>query len=117
MNVLPIKRDLALAYRLSLAVAVLMAAASAAGIALGFGGLYGDDPTLAGSPFDVATNVVLLVFGAVCFVPLAFFIRGARASGVETPRTSVGADGAESAGSKSESTPPAKQRVREGRQR
>lgn len=44
---LPVKRNLALAYRLSLAVAVLMAVASAAGIALGLGGLYEPDPTLA----------------------------------------------------------------------
>jgi hypothetical protein len=42
---LPIKRDLTLAYRLSLAVAALMSAASAAGLVLGLGGLYGPDPT------------------------------------------------------------------------
>jgi len=47
MNALPIKRDLTLAYRLSLAVAVLMAGASAAGIVLGSAGLYGADPRLA----------------------------------------------------------------------
>lgn len=43
----PIKRGLTLAYRLSLAVAVLMAVVSAAGIMLGLGGLYGADPKLA----------------------------------------------------------------------
>jgi hypothetical protein len=32
---------------------------------------------LTGSSLDVATSVVLLVFGATCFVPLAFFVRGA----------------------------------------
>lgn len=32
---------------------------------------------LTGSPLDAATSVVLLVFGVVCFVPLAFFVRGA----------------------------------------
>jgi sulfite exporter TauE/SafE len=32
---------------------------------------------LTGSSLDVATSVVLLVFGMVCFAPLAFFVRGA----------------------------------------
>lgn len=43
----PTIQDFTLAYRLSLAVAALMAAASAAGIVLGLAGLYGADPTLA----------------------------------------------------------------------
>ena len=38
---LPVTNDLALAYRLSIAVAALMAVASAAGIMIGLGGLYG----------------------------------------------------------------------------
>lgn len=29
------------------------------------------------SPLDVGTSIVLLAFGLVCFVPLAFFVRGA----------------------------------------
>lgn len=37
------------------------------------------ESVLTGSPPDVATSVVLILFGAVCFVPLAFFIRGAAA--------------------------------------
>jgi hypothetical protein len=37
------------------------------------------DSALAGSPLDDATSIVLLVFGAVCFVPLAFFMTGALA--------------------------------------
>jgi hypothetical protein len=45
--VLPIKRGLKLAYVLSFAVAVLMTVASAAGIALGLGGLYSPGPVLA----------------------------------------------------------------------
>jgi hypothetical protein len=44
---LPIKRDLTLAYTLSLLVAGLMAGVSAAGLTLGFAGLYGADPRLA----------------------------------------------------------------------
>ena len=32
---------------------------------------------LTGSSLDVATSVVLLVFGVVCFAPLAFFVQGA----------------------------------------
>jgi hypothetical protein len=32
---------------------------------------------LTGSPLDVVTTIALLVFGAVSFVPLAFFVRGA----------------------------------------
>lgn len=32
---------------------------------------------LTASSLDAATSVVLLVFGIVCFVPLAFFVRGA----------------------------------------
>ena len=45
---LPVKRDLTLAYRLSLVVAVLVTVASAAGLVLGYGaGLYGTDPKLA----------------------------------------------------------------------
>ena len=42
---LPIKGDLAIAYRLSLAVAVLLGGVSAAGVASGRTGLYGSDPT------------------------------------------------------------------------
>lgn len=34
-------------------------------------------PLLAGSPIDAATIAGLLIFGAVSFVPLAFFVRGA----------------------------------------
>lgn len=37
---------------------------------------------LTGSPLEVSTAVVLLVFGAVCFAPLAFFIRGAKSIGM-----------------------------------
>jgi hypothetical protein len=37
------------------------------------------ESVLTGSPPDAATSVVLLLFGAVCFLPLAFFIRGATA--------------------------------------
>ncbi len=45
---LPLRRDLTLAYRLALGVALLMIVASVAGLLLGyFGGLYGDDPTRA----------------------------------------------------------------------
>ncbi|NJO81789.1 MAG: hypothetical protein HC828_02780 [Blastochloris sp.] len=32
---------------------------------------------LTASPIDLITSVVLLMFGVVCFVPLAFFVRGA----------------------------------------
>lgn len=32
---------------------------------------------LTASPLDAATSVLLFVFGLVCFVPLAFFVRGA----------------------------------------
>lgn len=39
-----------------------------------------------GSPLDLPTVIVLLLFGIVCFAPLAFFIRGARAAG---PRSAV----------------------------
>jgi hypothetical protein len=46
-STLPLKRTLKLAYRLSLVVAALMAVASAAGLVLGVGGLYGSDPKLA----------------------------------------------------------------------
>jgi hypothetical protein len=35
------------------------------------------ESVLAGSPLDAATSIVLLVFGIVCCVPLAFFVRGA----------------------------------------
>ena len=35
------------------------------------------ESVLAGSPLDAATSIVLLAFGAVCCVPLAFFVRGA----------------------------------------
>jgi hypothetical protein len=34
------------------------------------------ESVLTGSPPDVSTSVVLILFGAVGFVPLAFFIRG-----------------------------------------
>ena len=44
---LPVERDLTLAYRLSLAIAVLMAVASTAGLVLGPAGLYGAQPKLA----------------------------------------------------------------------
>ncbi|QIN84713.1 hypothetical protein GBA63_20210 [Rubrobacter tropicus] len=46
---------------------------------------------LTGSPLEVSTAVVLLVFGAVCFAALAFFVRGARATGTRN----VAATGAE----------------------
>jgi len=44
---LPVKRDLTLAYALSLVVALVMAGGSAAGFVLGSAGLYGVDPKLA----------------------------------------------------------------------
>ena len=59
MNALPIKRDLTLAYRLSLAVAVLMAGASAAGIVLGSAGLYGADPRLALGVIEAEAGLLL----------------------------------------------------------
>ena len=46
MKPLPVKRDLTLSYRTSLIVAALMAFASAGGLLLGSGGLYGPYPTL-----------------------------------------------------------------------
>jgi hypothetical protein len=45
MKPLPAKRDLTLSYRTSLIVAALMAFASAGGLLLGSGGLYGPHPT------------------------------------------------------------------------
>lgn len=45
--ILPITRDLTLAYTLSLVVAILMIIVSAAGLILGSAGLYGADPKLA----------------------------------------------------------------------
>jgi len=45
MKPLPVKRDLTLSYRTSLIVAALMAFASAGGLLLGSGGLYGPHPT------------------------------------------------------------------------
>jgi hypothetical protein len=33
-----------------------------------------------GSPIDVAGIVVVLVMGAICFIPFAFFVRGAASS-------------------------------------
>jgi hypothetical protein len=46
MKLLPAKRDLTVSYRASLIVAAFMAVASAAGLLLGFGGLYGPHPAL-----------------------------------------------------------------------
>jgi len=34
-------------------------------------------PVWTGAPIDAATIIALLIFGAVCFAPLAFFVRGA----------------------------------------
>jgi hypothetical protein len=72
---LPIKRDLELAYRLSLAVAALMVAASAAGIALGLlGGLYGPKFALGVREAEAGLLVPGLIgqdlFGLVVGVPL-----------------------------------------------
>lgn len=36
---------------------------------------------LTGSPLDIATSAVLLVFGVVCFISLAYFLSGARSTG------------------------------------
>jgi len=86
---LPVERDLTLAYRLSLAIAVLMAVASAAGLlqyglsAVGFVASTALQVVLTASPLDVATSVALLVFGLVCFVPLALFLRGAKTDAEE----------------------------------
>jgi hypothetical protein len=32
---------------------------------------------LTASPLDVLASLILFVFGVICFVPLAFFVRGA----------------------------------------
>jgi hypothetical protein len=160
MKPLPAKRDLTLSYRTSLIIAALLAFASAGGLLLGSGGLYGPYPTLSlgvteaeaglllpgflgqdasslfvglplllgslwlarrgsligllfwpgvlfyalywyvhyltSAPFSVlflvyvplvtlsaftiiglVSSILLLVFGTVCCVPLAFFVRGA----------------------------------------
>lgn len=74
---LPLKRDPKLAYRLSLAVAALMAAASAAGIVLGLtNGLYGPDPTRALGVTEAEAGLLLPgllgqdLFNLVVGVPL-----------------------------------------------
>lgn len=72
---------------------------------------------LTGSAFDIATSVVLLVFGAVCFVPLVFFLRGARASGAETSGTSAGVEEASITNDQVRTEPRATQRAEEGRGR
>jgi hypothetical protein len=48
--------------------------------AIGFVASMALQAVLAGSPVDVATSVVLIVFGVVCFVPLALFVLGAARS-------------------------------------
>jgi hypothetical protein len=73
MNRLPIKRDLTLAYALSLVVAVLIAGVSAVGLVLGSAGLYGVDPKVAAGitpssagvlvPGFLAQDVINLVVG------------------------------------------------------
>lgn len=60
--------------------------------ALGFVASMAIAWVLSGAPFDVATNVVLIVFGAVCFVPLIFFVRGARAPGAGIDGASTGVE-------------------------
>ena len=92
VNTLPVKRDLRLAYALSLVVAgVLLWQRQALGYVAGAGLLlqYGLSAIrlvasmalqalLTASGLDVVASVVLLVFGIVCFVPLVlFFLRGA----------------------------------------
>lgn len=73
---LPIKCDLEFAYRLSLAVAALMVAASAAGITLGLRGLYGTDPALALGVREAEAGLLVPglmgqdLFGLVVGVPL-----------------------------------------------
>jgi hypothetical protein len=64
LNGLPIKRDLAVAYRFSLAAAVLLAAVSAGGLALGRTGLYGPDPTLAARIVTSRAGIVVPGFFA-----------------------------------------------------
>ncbi|HJQ28227.1 MAG TPA: hypothetical protein VJ827_02725 [Rubrobacter sp.] len=51
--------------------------------AIGFVASMALQAILGGSPLDVATIVVLFVFGVVCFVPLALFVRGAARPGAE----------------------------------
>ena len=76
MNALPVKRDLTLAYSLSLAVAALMTVASAAGLVLGFAGLYGADPRLALGVIEAEAGLLLPgflgqdIFNLVVGVPL-----------------------------------------------
>ncbi len=74
---LPLRRHLALAHRLSLVVALLMVAASAAGLLLGsFGGLYSDDPSRALGVGEVEAGLLLPgllgqdAFNLVAGVPL-----------------------------------------------
>ena len=56
---LPIRQDSTLAYRLSLAVAALMAVASVAGITLGLAGLYGPNPGLATGVTEAEAGLLL----------------------------------------------------------
>ncbi|HET7478828.1 MAG TPA: hypothetical protein VFJ72_04855 [Rubrobacteraceae bacterium] len=76
MNTLPTKRNLTLAYRLSLVVAALMAIASIAGILLGSAGLYGADPKLALGVTEAEAGLLLPgllgqdLFNLVVGVPL-----------------------------------------------
>ena len=62
--------------------------------AIGFVASMALQAILAGSPLDVTTSVVLFVFGGVCFVPLALFVRGAARS-QHAPRPSADAAEAE----------------------
>lgn len=75
---LPLTRSLALAYTLSLLIAVLLILASAGGL------LYQDAfyPTTALQASFVANDVaVAAIMGLVCFMPFALFVRGIVAYG------------------------------------
>jgi hypothetical protein len=56
---LPLKRDLTLAYALSLVVALLLAVVSTAGLMLGSAGLYGTDPKLALSVTEAEAGLLV----------------------------------------------------------
>lgn len=76
MSTLLIKRNLSLAYRLSLVVAALMAVASVAGLVLGLAGLYGVDPKLALGVTEAEAGLLLPgflgqdIFNLIVGVPL-----------------------------------------------
>ena len=94
---LPITHDLTLTYALSFVIAILMAAASIAGLM--YRSTYPSEellrsfvpndvvnaliiflllqPFLTTAPFVLADVVVIFIMGLICFVPFARFVRGA----------------------------------------